>query len=651
MRLTTRLLLGIGSGIAVAATACVGAGLWFVSDLIENNLQRQLETGSKQFTAEVTAQGQRAKSIARFVAALPDLDARFASGDRKGLAEALAPAFEVAKADGFDQFQYHTAPATSFLRLHKPEKFGDDLSAFRKTVVEANRDRKAVTGLENGVQGIGIRAVVPVESGGRALGSLEFGLAFGADFVRDFSARTGLRIAIALDGTDGAAPKPLASSFPTDVTFEPTQLTRAAEGQIDLGQRSAEGRAWSLMGQPLTDHSGKRIGAVILAADRTQLDDTRTRAIAVFSALAAMMVIGGSVMGWWLNRELGQPLTRLTAAMDKIGAGDLSTPIPAAGPVSEVRSMAKAIDELKQAMAAKRSSDEAALRDAEGRSRRGVKREEMTRAFEANIKTLLGEMSDAATRMESTASAMTRVAERTTEKSREAAGEAETTAVTVGAVAAATEELSSSVHEVSRRVEHSAAIAECALGEASQTDEVVRSLASSGDRIGEVVGLINTIAAQTNLLALNATIEAARAGEAGKGFAIVATEVKALANETTRATEAIATQVGHIQNETQRVVSAIGSIGGTIRELTEIARDMAGAMGDQDIATKEIAGNVQRAASGSRVLSEGIAVVEGDAEETGRAAEGVLGTARELGRFRAQLDREIHTYIDDLKRA
>jgi methyl-accepting chemotaxis protein len=653
MHLRTRLAFGIGSGILVAAGACVAAGLWFIGNLIEDNVQRQLEAGSRQFVAEVAAQGQRARSLARFAAALPDLDARFVAGDRDGLAKTLAPAFEIAKADGFDQFQYHLPPATSFLRLHKPAKFGDDLSSFRQTVVEANRTHRDVTGLESGVQGIGIRAVVPVDVAGKAVGTVEFGVAFGADFVRDFSTRTGLKVPVALSPADGAAgaPLPLASSFPADVAFDAPTLAAGSRARTDLGTRTVEGHTWSTMAEPLVDYSGHRIGTVVLATDRTQLDDIRTRAILVFSALAAMMVAGGAVLALWLNRELGGPLTRLTEAMERITAGDLGTPVPDPGPVAEVRSMAGAIAVLEQALGAKRDAEAEASRETEARAGRGRRREECTRVFEETIERLLGEMSRAADRMEATASTMTHVAERTTERSRSAATEAATTSSTVSAVAAATEELASSVHEVLRRVDHSATIADRALDEASRTDEAVRSLASSGDKIGEVVVLINQIASQTNLLALNATIEAARAGEAGRGFAIVASEVKALAGETTRATEAIADQVGHIQNETHRVVSAIGSIGGTIRELTTIARDMAGAMGDQDAATKEIAGNIQLAATGSRSLSEGIGAVEGDAVETGAAAEGVLDTARELARFRQALHREIHAYVADLKSA
>jgi methyl-accepting chemotaxis protein len=49
-----------------------------------------------------------------------------------------------------------------------------------------------------------------------------------------------------------------------------------------------------------------------------------------------------------------------------------------------------------------------------------------------------------------------------------------------------------------------------AVAEAAQTNVTVKELNEAAGRIGDVVKLINDIAAQTNLLALNATIEAAR---------------------------------------------------------------------------------------------------------------------------------------------
>jgi methyl-accepting chemotaxis protein len=81
----------------------------------------------------------------------------------------------------------------------------------------------------------------------------------------------------------------------------------------------------------------------------------------------------------------------------------------------------------------------------------------------------------------------------------------------VQTVAAATEQLHSSISEISRQVSEGSRIALEAVANTEQTNAKVQGLADAAVKIGEVIGLTNDIASQTNLLALNATIEAARA--------------------------------------------------------------------------------------------------------------------------------------------
>ncbi|HWL24079.1 MAG TPA: methyl-accepting chemotaxis protein [Ureibacillus sp.] len=84
-----------------------------------------------------------------------------------------------------------------------------------------------------------------------------------------------------------------------------------------------------------------------------------------------------------------------------------------------------------------------------------------------------------------------------------------------------------------------------------KSNDVIQTLSTRSNEIGEILDVINSIAGQTNLLALNAAIEAARAGEHGKGFAVVAEEVRKLAEQSQSSTHLIGEIIGSIQKDTE----------------------------------------------------------------------------------------------------
>ena len=153
----------------------------------------------------------------------------------------------------------------------------------------------------------------------------------------------------------------------------------------------------------------------------------------------------------------------------------------------------------------------------------------LAQVFEGKVGNLIKTLTSASMDLETTARAMATIAKRADNRSGEVANSADQTSGNVQMVASATEELSASILEIGGQVARSTRIASQAVADARKTNNTVETLSSTAERIGEVVKLIEEIAAQTNLLALNAGVEAARAGESGRGFAVVATEVRSLA--------------------------------------------------------------------------------------------------------------------------
>ncbi|MCK7472534.1 MAG: methyl-accepting chemotaxis protein [Rhodopseudomonas palustris] len=204
---------------------------------------------------------------------------------------------------------------------------------------------------------------------------------------------------------------------------------------------------------------------------------------------------------------------------------------------------------------------------------------QVSQQFAAGMDRVATTLTSASTELKDDAGAMAAAAEETSRQSTAVASGSEEASASVQSVASATEQLSASIVEISRQIQLSTAGTRQAVQEAAETNDKIRNLADAAQRIGDVVKLINEVAAQTNLLALNATIEAARAGEFGKGFAVVASEVKTLATQTAKATDEITARISEMQAVTEQSVGAVEVISERIREINEVSNTIAAASG------------------------------------------------------------------------
>lgn len=194
------------------------------------------------------------------------------------------------------------------------------------------------------------------------------------------------------------------------------------------------------------------------------------------------------------------------------------------------------------------------------------------------------------------------------------------------AVAAASEEMRSSVAEIARSSNDATQQVQDAVSAARQGMETLERLARTSNEIGEFLGLITSVSEQTKLLALNATIEAARAGEAGKGFAVVADEVKSLAGTTANSISDIESRITAIQAAAEESVSALRQIDAMVERISESQGIVAAAIEEQSAVTAEIS---QSAAS---IAAE----VSGTAQEADRITEAVAEVSTRTAKMREQ---------------
>ena len=381
-----------------------------------------------------------------------------------------------------------------------------------------------------------------------------------------------------------------------------------------------------------------------------QQDAARQSLILQLVLLIVAVGLSGAAIATVSGRVI-RPLHRMRDAMLAVAGGDLGVDTGYTQRQDEIGALANALETFKR-QAKEKLAIEAQERErnaATAARQRAI--EAHVAEFEGLVRDSLEQLGQASTGMQATSAGLTKVSQQTNARAEVAEKASNDASMSVQTVASAAEELNASIADISKQAAHAAGIASRAVDQARMTDGTVQGLAQSANRIGEVVGLINSIASQTNLLALNATIEAARAGEAGKGFAVVASEVKTLASQTAKATDEISEQISDIQRVANDAIDAIKRIGGIISEVNEVATAIAAAVQEQGAATQEISRSTQFAADGTKNVSDNIAGVKTDADAAAAAAENVKQASETLESQSRSLGVQVSDFLGRIRAA
>lgn len=364
--------------------------------------------------------------------------------------------------------------------------------------------------------------------------------------------------------------------------------------------------------------------------------------------LGVLALVAGGTISLTVVRHISVPLKTLANMLHRLVSGHDVAQVPHEDRRDEVGEIAHAVSafklnltevkRLEQAQAAARTRLEADNARAQQVLKSAESFEHQIKAVAQRVGHTSDELNSAATTLDSAAR----------EASRRTASMASATSQSLGnlqTVASATEELSASIAEISRQVEETTQMTRDATEQAHTTSETVDKLAQAAGRIGDVVALIQDIAAQTNLLALNATIEAARAGAAGAGFAVVAGEVKNLSAQTSRATNEIRDHISTMQVVTQETVEAIHAIRATIERINGVTSSIAAGVTQQTAATADIASNVTQVASGADTINTDLVEVSRASQQTAETSSHVLGGAGSLADQVRAMEGEVDAFL------